>query len=118
MGMVMLQALMSQCLLSSLKEGMMTTCHGPSQERSPSHYSTNWKIRTVYRRSVSFPQDDRRVVGDGRAYFGYGQYKFIPHYQLARDADQNCQYLKNDCLYFEIKVHITEAMKPWLTCTV
>ena len=71
-----------------------------------------------YRHSVSFPPDDRQVVGDGRAYTGYGQYKFIPQYQLARDPDQNCQYLKNDCLYFEIKVHVTKAMKLWLTCTV
>ena len=65
---------------------------------------------------VSFPQDDRRVVGRRRAYTGHGQ--FIPQYKLARDADQNCQYLKNNCLYFEIKVHITKGMKPCLTCTV
>ena len=69
-----------------------------------------------HRRSVSFPQDDRRVVGGGRAYTGHGQYKFISQYQLAHDADQNHQYLKNDCLYFKIKVHVTKAMK--LTCTV
>ena len=70
------------------------------------------------RRTFSFPQDDRSVGGRRRAYTGHGQYKFIPQYKLARDADQNCQYLKNDCLYFDIKVHITKEMKPWLTCTV
>ena len=34
-------------MFAFLKGGMMTTCHGPSQERSPSRCSTNWQIRTT-----------------------------------------------------------------------
>ena len=72
-----------------------------------------------HRRTISFPQDkesSRRVVGGERASTGYGQPKFIPHPQL--DAHWNCQYLKDDCLYFRIEVTPPKPVKPWLACTV
>ena len=40
---------------------------------------------------------------------GYGWSKFISHDQLDHNADQNCHYLKDDCLYFRFKV---QAAKP------
>ena len=99
---MMLQVPRSQCMPTSWKGGTMRTCHGPSQERSPSHCSTNWKIR----HSISFPWDNeatRRVVGGERDCTGSS------YTQL--DAQWNCQHLKDDCLYF------SNPVKPWLACT-
>ena len=70
--------------------------------------------------TASFPQDhkaSRRVVDDEMATTGYGQPTFISHYQLRHDVMKNCQYLKDDCLYFQIKVQATKPAKPWLKCT-
>ena len=71
--------------------------------------------------TVSFRQDDEgsaRVVDDEMAPIGYGYHKFIHHTQLGYDAAQNYQYLKEDCLYFQVQVQAAEPVKPWLTCTV
>ena len=71
-------------------------------------------------RSVSFPQDhqaSRRVVRSERSSKGYGWSKFISHDKLDFDATLNCQYLKDDCLYFRIEVQAAKTTKPWLTCT-
>ena len=70
----------------------------------------------------SFSQDtkaSRRVVEGEIAPTGYGRHKFISHNQLGY-APWNCQYLKDDCLYFQIKVRAQAAKptKPWLQCTV
>ena len=70
--------------------------------------------------TASFPQDhkaSRKVVDDEMATTGYGQPTFISHYQLRHDVMKNCQYLKDDCLYFQIKVQATKPAKPWLKCT-
>ena len=67
-------------------------------------------------RTISFEQDNEagwRVVDGGLAAMGFGQYTFISHNKLY--APWNCQYLKNDCLYFRVKVQATTS---WLTCTV
>ena len=72
--------------------------------------------------SVTFPQDTEdsdvsgRVVDSERAPTGYGWHKFISHNQL--EVVENSQYLKDDCLYFQIQVEAKEPEKPWLTCTV
>ena len=74
--------------------------------------------------TVSFPPDTEdsdisgRVVDSERASTGYGWHKFISHDQLGYDAMEDCQYLKDDCLYFQIEVEADEPEKPWLTCTV
>ena len=60
----------------------------------------------------------RRVVDGEMAPTGYGQAKFISHNQLDYDAAHLTQYLKNDCLYFQIEVKAAKPTKPWLTCTV
>ena len=74
-----------------------------------------------YTDTISFPQysdeTNERVVDDERAPDGYGESQFISHDELDFDFDDNCQYLKDDCLFFEIKVEVAEPDKPWLTCT-
>ena len=49
-----------------------------------------------------------RVVGTERASDGIGQPKFLPLEELGYSADKNCQYLKDDCLCFEI-ARVTDA---------
>ncbi len=54
---------------------------------------------------------------DGGRNSGYGWGKFIPHTGLAYTSSNNCQYLKDDCLYFRVtKVDLnpTNTIKPWL----
>jgi len=72
-------------------------------------------------RTISFPPDieaSRRVVRSERSQKGYGWSKFISHDKVDFDATLNCQYLKDDCLYFRIEVQTAKTTKPWLTCTV
>ena len=67
-------------------------------------------------RTISLEQDNEagwRVVDGEFAATGFGQYTFISHNKLY--APWNCQYLKDDCLYFRVKVQATTS---WLTCTV
>ena len=67
-------------------------------------------------RTISLQQDNEagwRVVDGEFAATGFGQRTFISHNKLY--APWNCQYLKDDCLYFRIKVQATNS---WLTCTV
>ena len=52
---------------------------------------------------TSFPQDNeasRRVMDSEMATTGYGEQLFIPHNKL--DNDDEAQYLKDNCLYFQI----------------
>ena len=58
-----------------------------------------------------------RVVDDERS-SALGHNKFISQDNLDYDAAKYCQYLKDDCLYFQIEVEAAEPVKPWLTCTV
>ena len=71
-------------------------------------------------RTISLLQDNKagRVVVGERSRTGNGFFEFISHSQLDHGAAQNCQYLKDDCLYFQIKVQAAKPVKPWLTCTV
>ncbi len=45
---------------------------------------------------------------------GYGFGRFIPHTDLAYTSSNNCQYLKDDCLYFRVTKVETNTIKPWL----
>ena len=58
-----------------------------------------------------------RIVTDGERGTGYGRPQFISHEELGYRADTNCQYLKDDSLYFRVSVKVHEACKPWLTPT-
>ena len=69
-----------------------------------------------YTCTISLEQDNEagwRVVDREFAATGFGQHTFISHNKLY--APWNCQYLKDDCLYFRVKVQTTTS---WLTCTV
>ena len=72
--------------------------------------------------TIPFPRDsgesNERMVDDERAPEGYGTSQFISHNGLDFDAVKNCQYLKDDCLYFQVKVQAAKPVKPWLRCTV
>ena len=67
-------------------------------------------------RTILLQQDSEagwKVVDGELAATGFGQRTFISHNKLY--APWNCQYLKDDCLYFRVKVQATTS---WLTCTV
>ena len=61
-------------------------------------------------------EENKRVVNSDRGR-GYGLFEFISCDQLGYNAEQNCQYLKDDCLYFRIAAEASDPLKPWLTCT-
>ena len=70
--------------------------------------------------SASSPQynvTSMRVVDDDRG-SAIGRIKFISKDKLDYDAAKDCQYLKDECLCFQIEVEAAEPVKPWLTCTV
>ncbi len=59
----------------------------------------------------TFPFDDQskyaaRVTSGERADGGRGIYQFIPLSKLGYKPATNCQYLVNDCLYFQVKVEL------------
>ena len=58
-----------------------------------------------------------RIVTDGERGTGYGIPQFVSHEELGHRADTNCQYLKDDSLYFRVSVKVHGACKPWLTPT-
>ena len=67
-------------------------------------------------RTISLQQDNEagwRVVEGEFAATGFGYYTFISHNKLY--TPWNCQYLKDNSLYFRVKVQVTNS---WLTCTV
>jgi TNF receptor-associated factor 4 len=58
----------------------------------------------------------QRVVSRERSSDGYGKSRYISHSHLDYNAAtcKNCQYLKDDCLYFRIKADAKSSSKPWL----
>ena len=64
------------------------------------------------------PQYGERVFDIRKADIGYGFPRYISHSSLGFNAENNCQYLVDDCLYFRINTEVNNsAPKPWLsTC--
>ena len=62
------------------------------------HHSvvTNFKLATL--------ESTQLKQGSGSAAKGWGHPKFIPHCNLSKSLFRNCQYLKDDCLFFKIKL--------------
>ena len=58
--------------------------------------------------TISFTAADDRTRTDA-----WGKHRFIPHPALAHDPVKNTQYLKDDTMYFKVKVQV-EDHKPWL----
>ena len=70
-----------------------------------------------YSRDITFPPDNRasqRVMNDEISSNGWGFPGYISHSALGYNADKNCQYLKDDCLYFKINAEAKSSSKPWL----
>ena len=70
-------------------------------------------------KSVQFTTDhdsSQRVVDsdDDRANSRYGRQKYIPHSSLGYNPATDCQYLKDDCLYFRFEIICESTPKPWL----
>ena len=66
---------------------------------------------------TTFPRDDeisQRVTDGEKASSGYGHPCYIPHTSLGYNEAKHCQYLKDDCLYFSVKVDAQTSSKPWL----
>ena len=65
-----------------------------------------------------FNEDDdvsQQVVNSDKAKLGRGRQRFIRHSLLGFDSAANCQYLKDDCLYFRFEIECTSTTKPWLS---
>ena len=61
----------------------------------------------------SIPDECKQRVEEGRS-TGWGLRQFIPHEELEYNPVTNCQYLKDDSLYFRVSVKATSKTKPWL----
>lgn len=56
----------------------------------------------------------KRVVDKERSSRGWGITRYILQSALGHDAAKNCQYLRDDCLYFRISVDAKSSSKAWL----
>ena len=68
-------------------------------------------------KTAIFPSDrnsSKRVVNEERSDFGWGWSKYISHSDLDHNTTKNCQYLKDDRLFFKISVIAESSPTPWL----
>ncbi len=68
-----------------------------------------------YKATIGFKDNElskRTVKGDGGV-DGRGFHKYIPHTSLEHDPTKNCQYLKDDILFFQVVI-CDPNYKPWL----
>lgn len=73
----------------------------------------HWKDTAPYT-SKELKDDNSRVV-DKEYGLGFGEPQFVPIVELAYNSDKQCQYLKDDTLYFRVTAEqIDSATKPWL----
>ena len=72
---------------------------------------------TIFDSDESDDYNSRITDDDEMCESGYGSSQFVSHEELSHRADTNCQYLKDDSLYFRVSVKVHEACKPWLTPT-
>ena len=70
-------------------------------------------------KSITFLPDRqyRQQVNDQRLTSDWGIPCYISHSDLGHNPAKNCQYLKDDCLYFRISVDAEGSAKPWLIPT-
>ena len=62
----------------------------------------------------SIPDKYKQRVPKGESADGWGTPQFISHSELEYKPITNCQYLKDDSLYFRVSVKVTSKTKPWL----
>ena len=59
-----------------------------------------------------------RVISGEKHDTGWGCPQFIAHTKLDLQEEEQCQYLKDDSLYFRVQVDLIPAVKPWLVPTL
>ena len=70
-----------------------------------------------HERTLNFPEDEKECVSrvlSGEKGGGWGLAQFIAHTKLDLQEEKQCQYLKDDSLYFRVQVDLIPAVKPWL----
>ena len=71
--------------------------------------------------TIEYPEgteeDINSRVTTGQTSLGYGTSRFISYGALGHNPVTNCQYLKEDCLCFEVSVR-ADSIKPWLAPTL
>ena len=79
------------------------------------HHSATTTFRQENEAEVSYSQ---QILNPEMRSVGYGHPRYIAYSELGYNAAKNCQYLKDDCLYFRIIVDTEVTIKPWLNCTI
>ena len=73
---------------------------------------------------INSPKDEgdidciSRVLSGEKHDTGWGFARFIAHTKLDLQGKEQCQYLKDDSLYFRVQVDLIPAFKSWLVPTV
>ena len=62
----------------------------------------NHDISEPWRPEDNIPEESSGRVTTGERSNGWGYHEFTPLNDLDYDSDDNCQYLKNDCLFFRV----------------
>ena len=62
----------------------------------------NHHTREPWSPERNIPEDVSGLVTTGERGGGWGCHRFIPHKNINLYSDKNCQYLKNDCLFFRV----------------
>ena len=70
--------------------------------------------KCTLRYNESTPEECKQRVPKGEDATGWGAIHFITHSELEYNPFINCQYLKDDSLYFRVSVKATSKTKPWL----
>lgn len=96
---------------------MMISCHGLLLGQSPLNYSINLEDKNNHSISITFISDNecsQRVVSKEETLSnGRGRQIYIFHSDLGHNTAKNCQYLKDDHLYFTVSVDV-KSSTPWL----
>ena len=71
-------------------------------------------MKGVMQFDESVPLECRQIEVRKRHGVEYGFPDFISHSELSLNSFLNCQYLKDDTLYFRVSVTVTFKTKPWL----
>ena len=71
-----------------------------------------------YTLAINSPKDNHeatiRVLSGEIGTTGWGRTQFIAHTKLDLQEKEQCQYLKDDNIYFRVQVDLIPAVKPWL----
>uniref|UniRef100_A0A1X7TDB5 MATH domain-containing protein n=1 Tax=Amphimedon queenslandica TaxID=400682 RepID=A0A1X7TDB5_AMPQE len=73
------------------------------------------KITICYNESTEGPCKERVQSQEGRAK-GWGRRRFISHEELEYNPTANCQYLKDDSLYFRVSVKAKVESAVYMYC--